>query len=220
MSNVCLIVGAGPGIGQACALAFARGEQCDIALASRQPQHLRPIADSIAETTGRRVKTYAADSGDFVSLRRLVETVGTELGDPDVVIFNAASAHRGKPLQVEPEKWIEDFRINVGGAVVLAQAVAPAMKVRGRGTILLTGGGFAHEPAAAFASLSASKAALRNLAFTLAQEIGADGIHVATVTVYGVVQTGTAFDPGRIAQSFLTLHRQKKGQFDTELVYK
>jgi NAD(P)-dependent dehydrogenase (short-subunit alcohol dehydrogenase family) len=220
MSQVCLIVGAGPGIGQACALAFARNEHCDIALASRHPDKLKPIADAIAETTGRRVRTYAADSADFGSLRRLVESVRDDLGAPDIVIFNAATSHRGKPSQVDPEKWADDYRANVTGAVVLAQAAAPAMRVKGRGTILLTGGGFAHEPAAAFASLSATKAALRNLAFTMAQEFGADGIHVATVTVYGVVQTGTAFDPTRIAQSFLALHRQKPGRFDTEVVYK
>jgi NAD(P)-dependent dehydrogenase (short-subunit alcohol dehydrogenase family) len=217
--NVCLIVGAGPGIGQACALAFAR-EGCDIAVASRHPEKLQSLTAAIAETTHRRARAYAADAGDFASLRQLVDAVGRDLGDPDVVIFNAAGAHRGRPMQVHAEHWVEDFRMNVGGALALAQMVAPAMRARGRGTLLLTGGGFAHEPAAAFASLSASKAALRNLTYTLAQELGTDGIHVATVTVYGVVQTGTAFDPTRIAQSFVALHRQRRGAFETELVYK
>ena len=45
-------------------------------------------------------------------------------------------------------------------------------------------------------------------------------MHVATVTVYGFVQTGTKFDPRRIAHSFINLHRQPKGHFDTEVVYK
>jgi NAD(P)-dependent dehydrogenase (short-subunit alcohol dehydrogenase family) len=219
MSTVCLIVGAGPGIGQACALAFAR-EGYDVAMAARRIEPLRGIAASIGETTGRRVRAYAADAADFESLRRLLGAVRSELGDPDVAIFNAAGAHRGRPLQVAPERWVDDFRANVGGALALAQLVAPAMKARGRGTLLLTGGGFAHEPSATFASLSASKAALRNLTFSLAQELGGDGIHVATVTVYGLVQTGTAFDPTRIAQQFIALHRQRPGQFETERVYK
>ena len=222
MSNqkVCLIVGAGPGIGQACALTFARSESCDVALASRHPEKLRGIAQSIAETTGRRVRAYAANSGDAGSLRQLVEQVRQDLGDPDIVIFNAATSHHGKPSQVDAEHLVDDFRNNVVGALTLSQTVFPAMRSKGRGTILLTGGGFAYEPAAAFASLSASKAALRNLTFSIAQEFGAAGIHVATVTVYGVVQTGTAFDPTSIAQRFLELHRQKPGHFDTEVVYK
>jgi short-subunit dehydrogenase len=219
VTEVCLIVGAGKGIGQSCALAFAR-EGYDIALASRRVETLKPIAASVAEASGRRVRAYGADAGDAVSLQWLVDSVRSDLGDPDVLIFNAAHDHHGRPLQVDAERWVEDFRCNVAGALTLVQRIAPLMKKRQRGTILLTGGGFAHEPSAAFASLSASKAALRSLTFSLAQDLGNDGIHVATVTVYGVVQTGTAFDPNRIAQHFLALHRQKPGAFETERIYK
>jgi short-subunit dehydrogenase len=219
MSNVCLILGAGPGIGQSCAAAFAR-EGYDLALASRRLEKVKPIAATIGETSGRRARAYAANAGDAASLSKLVESVRSDLGDPEVVIFNAAGDHHGKPLQIPADQWVEDYRVNVGGALTLAQLVAPAMKQRRRGTLLLTGGGFAHEPSAAFASLSASKAALRSLTFSLAQELGNDGIHVATVTVYGVVQTGTAFDPTRIAQHFLALHRQKPGAFETERIFK
>lgn len=219
MTNVCLIVGAGPGIGQACAIAFAR-EGYDIALAARRPEHVQALAADVAENTGQRARGYCADAADFDSLRRLHAAVSTDFGDPDVLIYNAATSHRGRPTQIDANSLAADFQANVGGALVCAQLVAPAMRAHGRGSILFTGGGFAHEPAAGFASLSASKAALRSLTFTLAQDLGAHGIHVATVTVYGVVQTGTAFDPARIAQRFLVLHRQRRGQFDTEVVYK
>lgn len=215
----CLIVGAGPGIGQSCALAFAR-EGYDVAIASRQLARMQAARPAIANATGRQVRAYAADSSDYASLRQLVDDVKRDLGDPEVVVFNAASAHRGRPMSVDANDWVADYRANVGGALMLTQLVAPAMKARGRGTILLTGGGFAHEPAAGYASLSANKAALRSLTYTLAQELGAHGVHVATVTVYGVVQTGTAFDPTHIAQAFVNLHRQRRGQFETELIYK
>lgn len=219
MSTSCLIVGAGPGIGQSCALAFAR-EGYDVAIAARDTSRLAGMRPAIANASGRQVRAYAADASDYGSLHTLVEQVRADLGDPEVLVFNVASAHRGRPTQLDAEAWVEDYRANVGAALLLAQLVSPAMKARGKGTILLTGGGFAYEPAAGFASLSACKAALRNLAYTLAQELGAHGIHVATVSVYGVVQTGTAFDPSRIAQSFVNLHRQRRGQFETELVYK
>jgi len=62
------------------------------------------------------------------------------------------------------------------------------MKARRRGSIFFTGGSFAYEPAAEYSSLSLGKAALRNLTYSLAQELGAHDIHVATVTVYGFVQ--------------------------------
>jgi len=219
VSEVCLVVGAGPGIGRAVSEAFAK-EGFDIAMASRNPEHLRPFCDEIGRLLGRRATPFHADAADEHSLRGLFADVEAELGAPAVVVFNAASSHRGRPTEGVPAQWLADFSVNVVAALVCAQLAAPAMRARGAGSILLTGGGFAMEPSATFASLSADKAALRSLAYTLAQELGRDGIHVATVTVYGMMQAGTHFDPTRIAESFVRLHRQPRGHFETESVYR
>lgn len=218
MKPSCLVIGAGPGIGQSVALAFAR-EGHDIALASRHPDRLRGFQSAL-EKAGAASRLYGADAGDEQSLRHLFTDVRKTFGDPEVVIYNPASHAIGKPTALNSDQLIADFRVNVLGALVCAQEAAPAMKTRGRGTLLLTGGGFAYEPAANYASLSLGKAALRNLTFSLAQELGAHGIHVATVTVYGFVQSGTHFDPGRIADAFMRLHRQAPGHFQTEIVFK
>ncbi|HZR33994.1 MAG TPA: SDR family NAD(P)-dependent oxidoreductase [Nevskia sp.] len=219
MSQVCLVVGAGPGIGSAVAMAFAR-EGYGVALAARNPARLQPYCEEIRRATGRAARAYAADGADAASLHRLFETVTAELGAPEVVIYNVASSHKGRPTTVTPERWLEDYRSNVLGALVCAQLAAGTMREQGHGSILFTGGGFAHEPSAPYASLSADKAALRNLAYSLAQELGAYGIHVATVTVYGFLQVGTHFDPQRIAATYVRLHHQPKGRFETEVVYK
>lgn len=218
MKPVCLVVGAGPGIGAAVALAFAR-EGYDIALAARSPDKLKAYTAPI-EKAGAAARCYGVDAGDEAALRGLFAQVRREFGDPEVVVYNPAAHAPGKPTTLQTERVAADFRVNVTGALVCAQEAAEAMKTRGRGTILLTGGGFAHEPAANYASLSLGKAALRNLTYTLAQELGAHGIHVATVTVYGFVQSGTHFDPSRIADAYLRLHRQAAGHFQTEVIYK
>ena len=218
MKPSCLIVGAGPGIGQSVALAFAR-EGYDIALASRHADKLKHFQPAL-EKAGAASRTYAVDAGDEASLHRLFDSVRKDFGDPEVVIYNPAAHAVGKPTTLNTEQLLADFRVNVAGALICAQEAAPAMKTRNRGTLLLTGGGFAYEPAANYASLSLGKAALRNLTFSLAQELGAYGIHVATVTVYGFVQSGTHFDPGRIAEAFVKLHRQAPGHFQTEIVFK
>lgn len=218
MKPVCLIVGAGPGIGQSVALAFAR-EGHDIALASRNPERLRTLQPAL-EKVGAASRAYVVDAGDEHSLRQLFSAVRKDFGDPAVLVYNPAASAFGKPTALNGEQLAADFRVNVTGALICAQEAAPAMKNRGRGTLLLTGGGFAHEPAANYASLSLGKAALRNLTYSLAQELGAHGIHVATVTVYGFVQSGTQYDPARIADAYLRLHRQAPGHFQTELVFK
>ncbi len=219
MSQVCLVVGAGPGIGVAVGAAFAK-EGYGVALASRNPAALKPHCDEIRRSTGRAARAYAADAADEASLRALFTQVEAELGAPEVVVYNAASAHKGRPSTVPPQQWREDFNLNVVGALICAQLAAPAMREAGQGTVIFTGGGFAHEPSAPYASLSADKAALRNLTYSLAQELGGYGIHVATVTVYGLLQVGTHFDPRRIAATYVRLHHQPRGKFDIEVVYK
>ncbi|MDR3418575.1 MAG: SDR family NAD(P)-dependent oxidoreductase [Nevskia sp.] len=219
MSQVCLVVGAGPGIGHAVGKAFAK-EGYGIALASRHPAKLEPLCEEIRRATHRAARAYAVDAADPASLRALFERVTAELGAPEVVVYNVANAHKGRPTAVPPEQWLDDFRCNVLGALTCAQLAATPMREQGHGSILFTGGGFADEPSAPYASLSAGKAALRSLTYTLAQELGAHGIHVATVTVYGFLQVGTHFDPDRIAAAYVRLHHQPRGKFEIEVVYK
>jgi len=215
---ICLIIGAGPGIGQAVAVAFAR-EGYNLALSARTAAKLKALQPAV-EKAGGRAQLYPGDAGDEAALRAMIAKVRQEMGDPDVLVYNAATAATGKPTSLTAQRLVEDFRVNVGSALTAAQEVAPAMKAKGRGTILLTGDSFAYEPAANYASLSLGKSALHNLTYSLAQELGGAGIHVATVTVYGFVQEGTHFDPARIAQAYVRLHKQPPGHFQTEYIYK
>ena len=219
MNKVCLVIGAGPGIGQAVAFAFAH-EGFDIAMVARNPDKLTEACALIKKKTGREVRAYSGDAGDEKSLKSAIARVRRGLGEIEVMVYNAAVPSIGRPTTLPVEQLVEEFRVNVVGGLVVAREVSKPMKKNKRGTILFTGGSFAHEPAADYASLSLGKAALRSLTYTLAQELGGDGIHVATVTVHGFVQPGTKFDPHRIAQAYVSLHKQTKGRFDIETVYK
>lgn len=219
MSGHCLIIGAGPGIGAALAMSFAQ-EGFNISLMSRTPAKLADICTEVSKKTGKQVRSHRCDAGSDASIKTALAHARKDFGDVNVLIFNAAGAAMGKPTTIPLDRLVEEFQTNVGGALVAAREVAGPMRAAKAGTILITGGGFAHEPASEFASLSLGKAALRSLTYTLAQELGASGIHVATVTVYGFVQTGTKFDPNKIARVYLELHRQPKGHFDTERIYK
>ncbi len=219
MSNSCVIVGAGPGIGRALAMAFAR-EGLDVALIARAPEKLITITTEVAWKTGRQVRAYGADAGESASLLAALSAAQNELATPKVLIYNAAMVRRTRPLSLSLDQLMSELRVNVGGALTAAQAVAPVMRAGGGGCILFTGGGVADAPSATYASLSMGKAALKNLTQTLAQELGEHGIHVATVTVHGFVQAGTRFDPATIAQQFVELYRQPSGSFELERIYK
>lgn len=190
-----------------------------LVLIARTLTKLEDNAQSL-KTLGYSVHSFAADAGDEASLVQAFTEIRAELGDPEVLIYNAAAFTFGKPSGLTSDALISDFRVNVAGALAAVQQVLPAMKANGKGTILFTGGGLALNPFAEVSSLAIGKAGLRSLAFSLAQEFKENGIHVGTVTICETVKPGTHFDPDTIAQSYLALHKQLPTEFETEIIYK
>ncbi|MDX1991324.1 MAG: SDR family NAD(P)-dependent oxidoreductase [bacterium] len=215
VDKVCVVVGAGPGIGLAVAKRFAREGYRPVLVARRVSE-----LGNYAAEVGSNAYTVAADAGNPVSLREAFSEIAVRVGKPEVLVYNAAAVHDGKPSILEVDSLIADFRVNVGGALVAAQQVIGYMREAKRGTILLTGGGLALNPAPTYASLAIGKAGLRSLAYSLAGELEPDGIHVATVTVAGFVQKGTYFDPDSIAEVYWTLHSQPAGSWEHEVIYR
>jgi hypothetical protein len=91
------------------------------------------------------------------------------------------------------------------------------MVANGGGTIILTGG--MPEPVPQFVSLSLGKAGIRALATMLDQQLGPDGVHVATVTVCGAVEPGGPYDPDLIAERYWQIHAQPAGSWEREVLF-
>jgi NAD(P)-dependent dehydrogenase (short-subunit alcohol dehydrogenase family) len=211
---VCALIGIGPGLGVAIARRFTREGYAVLGLA-------RDTAKIAAEPGLTLWRADASDTGGLAAA--LHEGAGAARGQIDVLIYNAyrATMAASGPSSLDPDSVVEDFRVNVAGALAAVQAVLPDMRKAGRGTILLTGGGLALDPTGwrAAASLAIGKAGLRTLALTLHAELAAIGIHAATVTVDGQIQPGTAFDPDRIAGSFWALRADPSGKFRSKIVF-
>jgi NAD(P)-dependent dehydrogenase (short-subunit alcohol dehydrogenase family) len=200
-----VVIGAGPGIGQAVGRRFAR-EGLPVALIARQRP--APELGSI---------TLAADSTDEGALRTALDKVVAELGTPDVVVYNAAKIAADRIGDLSLREHLDAWAVNVGGAITAATQLAPAMAANGGGSFLITGGMPETKPA--YVSLSLGKAGVRALVSLLDQTYGADGLHAATVTVYGPVAPGTAFDPDAIAEEYWALHQQPRDQWIHEVHY-
>ncbi|MDQ1674975.1 MAG: hypothetical protein QOC93_119 [Actinomycetota bacterium] len=213
--DVVVVVAAGPGLGRAVAERFAR-EGADVALVARSEQPLRDLTAQVARH-GTRVTAAVADAADEASLRGALAAVRDALGAPTVLVFNASVYVEGRPSELAYDALMHGLRVGVGAAVVAVQEVAPAMRTAGRGTILLTGSEAALNPSVRAAGLGMAKAALRNLAFSAAAELGPDGVHVTTVTIRGMLAAGTAFDPDVLAERYWQLHGQPPEQWQPEL---
>jgi NAD(P)-dependent dehydrogenase (short-subunit alcohol dehydrogenase family) len=217
--KVCLVAGAGPGIGFAVAKRFA-AEGFAVALLARGAEALAEFVRRI-EGTGGVANGYPVDLADAAAIRSTIARVVAEMGPVEVLVYNAAPWHREPVMTVTTAAFHREMAVCAGGALVSAQAVYPSMKERGEGTMLFTGGGLALHPeqGAGEALLTAGKSAMRGLVLAMAKELAADGIHVATVTIAGFVAPGSAFDPDVIASRYWELHSQGPAEWSAEIVF-
>ena len=204
MTQVCAIVGAGAGLGQALAARFGR-EGYQVALLARSATTLTRLKQSLA-ADGVTAETFAADASDYVQLSAALQQVADQLGAPDVLIYNAVGFTPGPLADATPAKLNADLTVSAVSALAAAQAVLPAMRAAGRGTLLFTGGGAALNVFPGVAGLSINKAATRMLALGLAQELAGSGVRVGTITIFGTIAPGTPFAPERIAEAYWDFH--------------
>ncbi len=215
---VCTIVGMGAGIGMSVAKRFAK-EGFAIAMIARRAAALETYEASFV-ASGVNARSFAADISDIAALKIAFDSIHSTFGNTDVLVYNAAVMRRGVPSELSPQQLEEDFRVNVSGALCAAQQVIPSMKAQKRGTILFTGGGLALELFPTHASLAVGKAGIRSLALSLYGELQPVGIHVATVTIAGLVKPSTLFDPDVIAEKYWNLYMQPVGSWEREIVYR
>lgn len=216
--RVCTIVGVGPGLGLALARRFGHGG-FNLALVARDQNSLDRFTDEL-NGEGFWTESYRADAGDSQELAGVFKEIKERQGAAGVLIYNAAVLKNGAGSELEPETFLDELKVNVVGALTSVRGVIDDMRSKQKGTIIFTGGGLALNPSAQYASLSSGKAGLRALAFSLAAELEPQGIHVATVTIGGIVRPNSRFAPERIAEVFWNLHSQPKGGFEKEIIYK
>ena len=90
-----------------------------------------------------------------------------ELGEPEVLLYNAGSGTFGGVTEITPDQYEADWRVNAFGAFVAAKEVAPAMIARGHGTMLFTGATAGVKAGPKSVSFGPAKFAMRGLAQSL-----------------------------------------------------
>ena len=211
-----LLIGVGPGIGLAVARRFGR-EGFEVLMIARDDEKLQTFEQEL-RATGIAATGYSTDIADEAAYGRVLAQIAQEHPDLDIMHYNASAFHPALPSEMALPVFKSDLQINLTGALMAAQTFLPSMKARGKGTLFFTGGGSALKAPANLTALSIGKAGMRNLALGLAQECAPLGIQVATVTVCGMVQPGTKYDPDLIAAVFWRLYQLPRDQWETEVM--
>lgn len=118
------------------------------------------------------------DLRDISALRAAIGTVQAQLGDPLVLLNNAARDDRHGLESVEPDYWDERFATNLRHMFFCAQAVAPGMRAAKAGSIINMGSVSWMSAQGGMPAYTAAKSAVRGLTRGLARDLGPDGIRV------------------------------------------
>ncbi|UIJ46536.1 SDR family oxidoreductase [Sphingomonas cannabina] len=169
--KVAVITGGATGIGLAAAKRFV-AEGAFVYLFGRRQDAL----DTALASLGANARAIKGSVSDEADLDRLYAAGKAERGTLDIVFANAGA---GSPLPlgaITAEHIDETFDTNVKGTIFTVQKALPLMG--SGGSIILTGSSAGTTGAPGFTAYSASKAAVRNLARTLAVDLKGTGIRV------------------------------------------
>jgi NAD(P)-dependent dehydrogenase (short-subunit alcohol dehydrogenase family) len=178
---VCVVVGVGPGNGAAFARRFDR-EGYALALLARDEATSREVAGGLTEA-----RAYACDVTDLAAIERVFAAIRADLGDPEVVVYNAGSGTFGAFDDIKPADLEASWRVNTLGAFAVAKQVVPAMRTAGKGSFLIVGATASRRGGAKTVAFAQAKGAQRVLAESLARGLWPQGIHVALIVIDGVV---------------------------------
>jgi citronellol/citronellal dehydrogenase len=189
--QVAIVTGASRGLGEYCALGYAReGARVVVAARSTTEPHERlpgtifHTARAIEEAGGEALPVVC-NVADQASIQQMVETVLDRWGRVDVLMNNAAIQPPGGNVDIAPKHWELQYRVNVHGPFHCIRAVLPTMFAQGSGSIIniSSAGSTSGTP------YGGTKRALEAMTEGLAVELADQGIVVNALKPLGAIET-------------------------------
>ncbi|MFJ6528376.1 SDR family oxidoreductase [Streptomyces longwoodensis] len=184
-----LVTGAGSGIGQATAYAFAEAGARVIAV-DRDGESAARTAEMSRRIGAPEAWAETVDVSDAEAMEKLAEKVHSELGVLDVLVNNAGIGLSGSFFATTPEDWRRVLDVNLWGVIHGCRLFGARMAERGQGGhIVNTASAAAYLPSRTLPAYSTSKAAVLMLSECLRSELTERGVGVTAICP-GIVSTG------------------------------
>jgi NADP-dependent 3-hydroxy acid dehydrogenase YdfG len=179
--KICLVTGAGTGIGKATAVALA-AEGAITVLVGRRRDLLDEVAATIAAAGGTAHVAPAAID-DPAQVAALVDTVRERVGRVDVLVNVAGSSSKTRNVRWIPDdEWDEVVRVNLTAVFTLTRAVLPDMLTRGAGAVITVSSIGALRPSLLGGpAYGAAKAGVKNFMNYLNATYRNDGIRATSI---------------------------------------
>jgi 3-oxoacyl-[acyl-carrier protein] reductase len=183
--KVALVTGAGKGIGKAIAMALA-AEGAHVGLIARTEKDLVELAATI-RNMGVQVSYATADISNREAVEAAVEMIRRDLDHIDILINNAGTGKFGKFLELTPDEWEHQIKVNLFGVYYTTRAVLPAMIEKQSGDIVNISSTAGKNGAAVTSAYSASKFGVFGLSESLMQEVRKQNIRVTALAPSTIV---------------------------------
>ena len=175
--KIAIVTGAGGGFGEGIARAYvdagARVIVADIKA---------DAAQRVAQELGASASPFTVDVTNKAQIEALVRHCVDTFGPPDIVVNNAGTTHKNRPmLEVDEATFDRVFAVNVKSIYHMTQAVLPFLRQQGGGVILNIGSTAGIRPRPGLTWYNASKGAVNLLSKSMAVELGPENIRVNAI---------------------------------------
>ena len=173
-NQVCVVTGAGSGIGFTCAK-FMAESGAKVAMIGRNPEKIAKAAEMLADCG--EVKAYALDVSDVAAIPGVVEQIRADLGEIRFLIQAAGIMAGGPGVDLQPEEWDRVMNTNAKGLFfMMQQVVKQSMLPQRFGAIVNI----------------ASMAGMTGIVKDLLSFLGTPIIALAVGTIFAVIQLSNA----------------------------
>jgi NAD(P)-dependent dehydrogenase (short-subunit alcohol dehydrogenase family) len=213
MDKVCLVIGAGAGIGGTVGARFAAGGYHAVLGRRSDAEGLDRLVSDIeaagGKATGRLLNVVEPDS-----IENLIAEVEQDIGPIHTLVFNIGAQVGDRALlETSLNVFERCWRMATFGLLRAAQAVCPLMADRGEGAVLVTASTAAKRGNAGQHAHASAMAGRRMLCQSLNAEFASRGVHIAHIVVDGAVDAPDTLGKMLGAERFAEL-RATKGAAD------
>ena len=214
MKPVCLVIGAGAGIGGNVGKKFAREGYHAVLCRRSNEDGLNGLVAEI-EAEGGSASGFLLNAVDADSIEDRVAAVEADIGPIDVVVYNLGAQVGDRTLAETSYKTFElGWRMGTFGLFRLASSVCPLMEARGQGAILVTSATSAVRGNAGQHSHAAAMGGRRMLCQSLNAQFASKGIHVAHIVIDGAVDAPDTLGKMLGAENFQKLRETRGNEHD------
>ena len=175
--KVAIVTGAGSGFGEGIATRFA-AEGCRVLVNDLRANEGERVTQDI-NSSGGKAAFFHGDVSLDADVARMVQSALDHFGDLHIVVNNAGTTHRNRPmLEVSEDEFDRIYQVNVKSLFLTARHAVPHFRKKKNGCFITIASTAGVRPRPGLTRYNGSKGAAIVTSRSMAAELGPDNIRV------------------------------------------